>query len=411
MAADEQSVAERLVVLHVVEAMATGTLRHVTDLVRWIPDADHIIAGPSTHDGRSTARARAALEAAGARYEVVQMGRFRAAHRHLLALRALRRMIGRVRPDLIHGHSSVGGAMARLASLGSGIPVIYTPHGLSRSSWALTAERILRGRTDRLIAVSDGEREFAISSGVAHANRTVVILNGVEPAPAAAPGPSLRGSLGIPPDAPLVGSVGRLTWQKAPEVFVAACEHVAGELNDAHFVLIGTGALHGVVKEAARAARLEQRFHLVPSLPDASCAIAELDVFALPSRFEGAAYTLLEALRAGTPVVVSDVAGNRDLVRDGENGLVVAPDSPRELAGAIVEILQDPSLAAQLSREARRTVNRCDVRTMAAETASIYRELCATTGSPRSHRPQHLRVAVDAALPGEPPSALEPARR
>lgn len=372
----EERVAERPVVLHVVEAMATGTLRHVTDLIRWTSEVDHAVAGPSRHDGASTAVARAALEAAGARYELVEMGRFRAPHRHLRALRALQSTIARVRPDIVHGHSSIGGAMARLAATGTGIPVVYTPHGLTRSSWALVAERVLRDRADRVIAVSQGEREFAIRRGAARQDQAVVILNGVEPTPPPRLPASLRASLGIPIDAPLVGSVGRLTWQKAPEVFVAACERVSAELTDAHFVLIGTGALHAVVRSAVRDAGLDDRFHLVPSLPEASAALAELDVFALSSRFEGAAYTLLEALRAGTPVVVTDVAGNRDLVQDGENGLLVAPDSPEQLAEALVQILQDPSLGARLAREAVNTVTRCDVRAMAAATAAVYRGLC-----------------------------------
>ena len=378
----------RPVVLHVVEALADGTLRHVTDLVRCLAGVDHVIAGPSQHHGQSTERALSAARAAGAQIAVVEMGRFRAPHRHAAALRALHRTIARVRPDIVHGHSSIGGAMARLACIGTTTPVVYTPHGFSRFRWGLMLERMLRDRADRVIAVSASERSFALAHRVAREDQVVVILNGVDPEPPPPAKQSLRASIGISAEVPLVGCVGRLTWQKAPEVFVAACEQVSVRLPDAEFVLIGAGALQAVVAAAVREAGLEDRFHLIPYLPDAAAALAELDVFALPSRFEGAAYTPLEAMRAGTPVVVTDVAGNRDLVWDGENGLVVPPEEPEALAGAIVRLIDDDALRQRVVGSARRTVAGCDVRVMADVTAGVYRELCESqiTGSPPAAR-------------------------
>lgn len=371
----------KLVVLHVVEAAAAGTLRHVLDLVRFMPDADHVLAIPSRHLGESTASAVTAAKAAGARVERVEMGRFRTPHRHLLALLALRRTIRRVRPDVVHGHSSIGGAMARLATLGTRIPTVYTPHALARSRWALALERLLRDRTSRLIAVSESERQFAIARRIARAGQAVTILNGVHAEPPPAPPRSLRSLVGVGEDAPLVGCVARLTWQKAPEVFVAACEIVAEELPDAHFVLIGAGALLGQITAAVTDAGLEDRFHLIPAFPNAAGALSELDAYALPSRFEGGPYTLLEAMRAGTPVVVTDVPGNRDVVEDEVNGLLVPPDDPRRLAQAITRLLSDGELTRSLTHNGVLTVARYDVRSMAATTSGVYRDLCTAPGA------------------------------
>jgi glycosyltransferase involved in cell wall biosynthesis len=181
-----------------------------------------------------------------------------------------------------------------------------------------------------------------------------------------------------------VGCVARLTWQKAPEVFVSAAAHVADRLPDAHFVLIGTGALLGQVMAAVSDAGLQDRFHLIPSLPDAAGALSELDVYALPSRFEGGPYTPLEAMRAGTPVVLTDVAGNRDLVEDGVNGLLVPPDDPRRLGEAIERLLTDARLASSLVSGAGLTVVRRDVRSMAAATSRVYRAAC---GKPEAVEP------------------------
>lgn len=369
--------APRPLVLHVVEALAAGTLRHVIDLVRCVSEADHVIAGPAHHHGQSTAGALAAARAAGAEVEIVEMGRFLAPHRHLSALRALRRTIARRRPDVVHGHSAIGGTMARLAGIGTGIPVVYTPHGVRRSRWVLLAERALRDRADRVIAVSGSERKFLLAHRVARPQQTLVIVNGVDPVPPPATGESLRGALGIPKDVPLIGCVGRLTRQKAPEVFVAACGLLSQIRPEAQFVLIGAGALHGVVASAVREAGIEDRFHLVPSHPDAAAVLSELDVFALPSRFEGAAYTPLEAMRAGTPVVVTDVVGNRDLVRHGENGLMVRPEDPEGLAASMLRLLDDGPLRRRLISNAQDTVACCDIRSMAYVTAALYRQLSA----------------------------------
>jgi glycosyltransferase involved in cell wall biosynthesis len=153
----------------------------------------------------------------------------------------MRALFRRYQPAIVHGHSSLGGAISRLAATGTGIPAVYTPNGISRMPWALTVERYLRARTHRLIAVSEGEREFALRMRLAGADRITTIRNGISLTPPEPLRPGLRERLGIPRDALLVGCLGRLTWQKAPEIYVTACGIVARERPDAHFVLIGSG--------------------------------------------------------------------------------------------------------------------------------------------------------------------------
>jgi glycosyltransferase involved in cell wall biosynthesis len=187
--------------------------------------------------------------------------------------------------------------------------------------------------------------------------------------------------------------VGRLTWQKAPEVFVSACAILADRLPDARFVLIGSGPLGGVVEQAVRETGIEERFHLVSELPDAAAALAELDVYALPSRFEGGPYTPMEAMRAGTPVVVTGVAGNRDLVEHWVSGLVVPPDEPYALATAMLTLLKDPALRAKVVEGARQSLTRFAVHSMAEATARLYRELCGHE-SPRAAAQLGVQLGV-----------------
>lgn len=368
----------RPVVLHVAESFATGTQRHLVDLVRHLDGFDHVLAIPSRHRGQSTARAAAMAAQAGARVERVEMGRSRAPQRHALSLIALRRLVRRVRPDVVHGHSSIGGAMARLATAGTSIPVVYTPHAVSRAPWARAAERLLKTRTDRLIAVSESERQYVLSHGLADEDQVVVIPNGIElqrPPPLAEP---LRSRLGIGTDVPLFGCAGRLTWQKAPEVFVSACAILSDRLPGAHFVLIGSGPMRPQVERMVADAGLDEQFHLVESLPDAAAAFGELDVYVLPSRFEGGPYTPLEAMRAGTPVVVTNAPGNHDVVKHWVNGLVVPQDEPHALAAAMLTIVNNPKLGQRLIDGARQSLDRFEVRSMAKATGAVYAELSRT---------------------------------
>ncbi len=384
--------------LHVLEAFAGGTEHHLQDLVRHVEDYDHVIAVPSVHKGHSTARAIRLARDHGARVVMLEMSRSRRAYRSLSAIAHLGVVIRRVRPDVIHGHSSIGGAVARLAGWTAPIPIVYTPHGVSRSGWAVNIERVLASRADRVIAVSESERRFLLRHRLAAPDRVRVIPNGIDLDAPAPPRPGLRETLGVASDVPLVGCIGRLTWQKAPEVFVAACAHAHAAVPEAHFVLIGSGPLRARVLEAVAEHGLGPNFHLLPALPNAGAAVAELDLFVLPSRFEGGPYTPLEAMRGQTPVLVSDAAGNRDAVTHGVNGLVVAREDVRALGDWIITILRDPRLSESLVRGALDRLDRFDVQGMARATSELYDELVMQR-SGRGTAPVQLGVRHGAAVP------------
>ena len=361
------------------EAFAGGTERHLIDLVRHVGGVDHVLAIPSYHHGKSTAESASRAEAAGGRVERVEMCRSRSPVAHLSALLALRRLIRRIQPDVVHGHSSIGGAMARLAAIGTATPVIYTPNGLSRDRWATVIERLLRERADRVIAVSESERQFALESRLAREPRIITIRNGIDLKPLRPLQPSLRAALGLSADVPLIGCVGRLSRQKAPEVFVAACQRIHRDCPEAHFVLIGSGPLHQQIEQAVDQVGLCDRLHLIPALSNAAAAMSDFDVYVLPSRFEGGPYTPMEAMRAGTPVVVTHAAGNADLVTHRVNGLVVPPDDPDRLASEVLSLLGDPELCRSVVSAGQLRLAEFDVLAQARSTRRVYEEVLATS--------------------------------
>lgn len=333
-------------VLHVLEAIETGCARHLTDVVTSATTVEHHVAVPDERTGGHTDhRALRTMAAAGATIHRVPMRRAVASGGNALAVVTVARLARRIDADVLHGHSSIGGVVARTAAAGTRAATAYTPNGLAEGRLAHTVERALGRRTDRLVAVSATEAEEVRRRRLVPTVRVVVIPNGIDPTPPGAPeGPSLRARLGVPEGVPLIGSLGRLVPQKAPEVLVAAWARIAADHPDARFVLIGDGgaAAARAVDEALAAAPLAGRATRLPFLEEAARHLGDLDVFVLASRFEGGPYAPLEAMRAGVPVVLTDVVGSRDTVEPGRTGLLAPADDPDAIARSVSDLLGDP---------------------------------------------------------------------
>lgn len=362
-------------VLHVMEALEGGTARHLVDLVRFAGGVRHEVAVPEVRSAGVTDRdAAPAMVAAGATVHHLPMRREPWAPGNAAALAHLVRLARRLRPDVVHAHSSIGGALGRVGSWGA--PVVYTPHALADSRAYLAVERVLAWRTDRVIAVSASEGEMIVRRHLARADRVVVIPNGIELGPVAPDGRDLRALLGLPAATPLIGTIARLVPQKAPAWFVAACAEVARRRPDVHFVLIGSGPLQRDLDHEVRRHRLTESFHQLPFLAGAAGVLGQLDVVTLLSSFEGGPYLPLEAMRAGAPVIVSDVIGNRDAVEDGVSGYVVGPGDGVAAADRALRLLEEPETrAAVVEAAGRRLVERHDVRDMGRRTSELYRTL------------------------------------
>lgn len=328
-------------------------------------------AGGALYDDAAVGRMRAG----GAVVHLLRMSRQPSSPVNLAALAELIGLIRRVNPTVVHGHSSVGGALARVAGRLAGVPVVYTANGVATATSYRLVERVLGPLTWRWVAVSPSEADLARRWGLAGGERLVTIANGIE---VAAPLPAdarlrLRELIGVPAGTTVVGSVARLVEQKAPVDFVRACAVVAAGHPDAHFLLVGMGPLQAQLDRAVGEAGLGGRWHQIPHLPDAAEAVAGLDVFVLASRFEGGPYTPLEAMRAGVPVVLTDVVGNRDCVEAGLSGLLCPAGDHQGLAAAVVGLLGDPARRSAMGEAGRqRVAEHFDVRRMGAGLARLY---------------------------------------
>ena len=174
--------------------------------------------------------------------------------------------------------------------------------------------------------------------------------------------------------------------QKAPVDFVACCQQIHAARPDAHFIIVGDGPLKASMD--AHLAQWEHRdhFHHVPYLPDAALAMGAFDVFMLLSRYEGAPYAPLEAMRAGVPVVLSDVVGNRDTVEDGITGHLVPPGDIQSAAAAAVGLLNSPADRAAMTKAAYKALySTFDRELMGASLSRLYHRLAGIEADPSAH--------------------------
>lgn len=288
--------------------------------------------------------------------------------------------------DLIHAHASKPGFLARIAALGTGIPVLYSPHcfafhaGAGRMTILITSflERLAALFTTRFVVVSEGERELAFQYRVGRQEQITVIYTGIDPAPFRQPVDTsyLKASVGIPVSAPVIGSVGRLSTQKSPSDFVRVAEAVHRSKPDAHFVWVGDGPLEEEVRELSTALQLDSTIHWLGQRSNVHQLLHLFDCLILTSRWEGFPLVVLEAMAAGVPVVATDIMGTRELIEHGVNGWLAPVRDAESMAGLVLNLLTNPSKADAFRQASRARIENEFTRTrMLSMIQNLYKEV------------------------------------
>jgi glycosyltransferase involved in cell wall biosynthesis len=207
--------------------------------------------------------------------------------------------------------------------------------------------------------------------------KTVIVRLGLELEHLAEGRPGrLRQDLGVPPDAPLVGIVGRLVPIKAHDLFLAAAHRLA-KINPAlHFAIVGDGELWEQLHRDVAAAGLAERVHFAGWRGDLADVYRDLDVVVCCSRNEGTPVSVIEACAAGRPVIGTPVGGMTDIISEGVNGLLVPSGDSEALATAIASLIADPSRRQSMGAAGRRMVlERYGADRMVSELKRIYSTL------------------------------------
>jgi glycosyltransferase involved in cell wall biosynthesis len=314
-------------------------------------------------------------------------------------LRALTGVLAAGRFGVVHTNSAKAGALGRLAAHRAGTPrVVHTFHGFPfhefqsrpRRAAYVGIERHLSRYTDMFLAVGGAVAAEAVRRGIAAPGQVRVIdpaIDLVVPQRSPAVRDAARRRLGVPVGCTVVGTVGRIDYQKAPECLVDALAALGRP--DVYAVWIGDGPLRRKVEQRAHRRGLDGRFLCLGHRDDVPQLLPGLDVFAMASRYEGLPCAVAEAMTAGVPVVATAVNALPDLVLPGQTGLLVAPERPRQLAAAISHLLDAPEEAARMAAAASRLIaGRFSAESLAEVLEDVYSKHGA--GRPRSGRPLTL---------------------
>jgi glycosyltransferase involved in cell wall biosynthesis len=279
--------------------------------------------------------------------------------------RTMTRMVRDEQVDLIHSHLPDQNFYSCLVGALTGRTTIVTYHGaveLVRARRRRGAFKlwVVRNSASRVVVVCDFVRKLLEGLGFKPEKMTR-IYNGIEVARFnAPPRTNLREELGFPAETKLVGMVANIRQTKGHEFFVRAARQVSDAHPEARFLAVGDvdERIGRGLRELVRQLRLEDRFLFLGFRQDIPEILANLDVFVLSSTSEGFPLVVLEAMAAGKPVVVTRSGGPEEMIRDGRDGFLVPPADVDSLAAKISALLDDPGLAAALSREARAAIAR-----------------------------------------------------
>ena len=298
------------------------------------------------------------------------------------ALWRLYRLLRRERPTILHTwmfHANIPGrVLGRLAS----VPIIITSRR-NENIGGVLRERLNRWTArldDRVIAVCELARQAEIERATVSPEHVVTIYNGIDAQQFSATNPQVvaqvRQAFGIPVDALLVGTVGRLHRQKGFTDLLTAIAQVQEHILTVRLLLVGDGELRDDLEIQAQSSGLSDVVTFTGARSDVPEILAGLDVFVLPSLWEGMPNVVLEAMAASLPVVATAVGGTPEVVVDGVTGLLVPPRDPDALAQAITRLLRDPDLRRKMGRAGRERVERhFGVERMVQATEALYEEL------------------------------------
>ena len=294
--------------------------------------------------------------------------------------------------DLVHAHGSKAGFLVRMAAIGSGVPVIYSPHCFSfhygvnplKANLLAALERFAaKFLTAQIITVSDGEQTLARRFRVGTQKLFVTVHSGIDPISYAKPidKNAQRSKLNLNENTRLVGAVGRLGQQKAPLDFVQMAALVHAKNPQIHFVWAGSGPLENQARKLSKELGITEVCHFIGECKDVPSLLGIMDCFVLPSLWEGFPIVLLEAMATGVPIVATDIPGNDEAVTSGKNGWLVPPGNPSALAEKVLDLLNNTDQASAFSAFGRERIRQEFTRAkMLASIQHVYQDVVSGNG-------------------------------
>lgn len=370
---------KKIRVLHVVQA-AGGVNRYIQMLIKYMDSNrfEHILACSQDYHEVDYKNSPVFLEKIEMHREI--------GWNDINAIIAVRKVIRKYKPDVVYAHSSKAGAIARIANIGMKNLCLYNPHGWAfnmdcsptRKRLYALIEKIEAMFCDKIICISDAEKLSALEKRICGEEKLKVIYNGVdiEAYEKEPHGKIKRSDLAIPEDATVVGMVGRISPQKAPDVFVEMARLIREKKPDTHFIIVGTGEKRDEIERYIHDNGLESNFHITGWVENPMSYIELFDIACLLSRWEGFGLVLPEYMMAGKPIVATNVDAIPNIIQTGENGILVECNDPKGASDAVIKLCDDVALRSKILEKATECVHeRFDVKRVALEHEQLISQM------------------------------------
>jgi glycosyltransferase involved in cell wall biosynthesis len=308
------------------------------------------------------------------------------------ALREIHTVLRELRPDLIAVHSAKAGILGRLAGRSLRIPVVLTAHGWTFGPGIPTVQAAVYRRVERLvgpfstriIAVSEFDRRLGLEARIVGEDRLVTVHNGMPDVP-----PVLRADPSRTPVRMVM--VARFGAQKDHATLFRALAGLKDRSWDLD--LIGDGPLMARTQSMATALGIGSRVHFLGERMDVDHILARAQIGLLVTNWEGFPLSILEAMRAGLPVVASSVGGVAESVRDGDTGFLVPQGDVELLRDRVNRLLLDPSLRARFGNSGRKRYEAdFTLGNAVTKTLAVYRDAIADSARKKAAAPSDLPV-------------------
>lgn len=291
----------------------------------------------------------------------------------------LAKLFRTLRIQIVHTHGTNPFFYGTIAALLGGRPaLVQTDHARGIFPVArreMLSEKVLSWFADRIVAVSQGVKDDLLRYEHIAPSKIQVIYNGIdeERCRSGTDPASKRAELGLPPDAVVVGVGVRLAEQKGISYLIQAFAQMAPQHPRLRLLVVGDGPLRPRLQKLAEDLGVQDRVLFTGFRSDMGELLQTVDIYALPSLWEGHPLVLLEAMAAGTPVVATDIPGSREVIVPGQTGLLVPPRDPHRLAQALLLLASDAPLRKRMGEEGRRVfLERFTVDRMAREYEALY---------------------------------------
>jgi glycosyltransferase involved in cell wall biosynthesis len=347
-------------VIEICEPLREGVGRHVTDVTLGLSRRGHdvhVLYSPFRVDP-----ALVKLLTGVPGVTVAQLPMRREPHwTDLSALLGLLGYLGRHGPvDVIHAHSSKAGAIARLAGLLGTAGIVYSPHAfVTMTESGIPAHRLLAYGwieralgllTNRIVCTATAEFQHARERLGLDESRLVVLHNGIDPTTFRSES-DLRRECGLAADTPMIGFVGRLEPQKGADIAIRALPSILAASPKTVLAIIGEGRDRAWLESLAASCQVTNAILWLGARP-AREYFHNFDVLVCPSRFDGGAYTVIEGLYCGLPVICTPVGSATEVIVHGDNGFIVPPEDPAALAAQTIELLRNADLRERVGAAA-----------------------------------------------------------